>query len=165
MAMINILPTPKQCTEYSGTRSLSAAVCTDHGEFALYQTTLADVVGRAVGCPLATDAQGGIVLCYDATLAPDAYVIDTAEHCAVRASAPQGLCYAFATLVQLIVADGEGITLPCLHIEDRPDKPYRSLMADLARCWHPFWQLLQFVDVCFLYKINVLHLHLADDQR
>ncbi len=162
--MISILPTPKQCNEYGGELSLSAAVCTAHADFLPYQSTLADLFER-IGSPLKTDTDGGITLCFDAALSKDSYVIDTANGCNVYASAPEGLCYAFATLLQLAEAAEQGIKLPRLRIEDRPDKPYRSLMADLARCWHPFWQVLQFVDVCFLYKINYLHLHFADDQR
>lgn len=161
--MIKLLPTPKSCqTLGEGRVSLAAAVCTDHKEFVPFQATLGDFFTRAFERPLVTDTAGGIALCFDATLAPDAYVIEGAR---VYASAPEGLCYAFASLLQLIEAEGEGISLPNVRIEDRPDKPYRSLMADLARCWHPFWQVLQFVDVCFLYKINYLHLHFADDQR
>ncbi|MBE6691074.1 MAG: hypothetical protein E7590_07330 [Ruminococcaceae bacterium] len=161
--MIKLLPTPKNCqTLGEGRIALAAAVCTDHKEFVPYQATLGDFFARAFDMPLALDTEGGIVLCFDADLAPDAYVIEGARVCA---SAPEGLCYAFASLLQLLEVEGEGMTLPHVRIEDRPDKPYRSLMADLARCWHPFWQVLQFVDVCFLYKINYLHLHFADDQR
>ena len=163
--MIKFLPVPKSCQIYGEDRlSCKSAVYTACSAFAPYQATLADYFAR-ISCPLATDATGGITLCYDAALAPDAYVIDTKETPVVYASAPEGLCYALASLLQM-VKKGEGeITLPRVRIEDRPDKPYRSLMCDLARCWHPFWQLLQFVDVCFLYKINYLHLHFADDQR
>ena len=163
--MIKLLPTPKSCqTLGEGRVSLAAAVCTDHQEFVPYQATLGHFFARAFETPLAIDTEGGITLCYDAALTPDAYVIDT-EMGRVYASAPEGLCYAFASLLQLFEIEGESVTLPRVRIEDRPDKPYRSLMVDLARCWHPFWQVLRFVDVCFLYKINYLHLHLADDQR
>lgn len=160
-----ILPTPKHCTEYGGKQTLAAAVCATHAAFAPFQATLADFVCRALGKKMAENVAGGISLCYDAALAPDAYVIDTENTPCVYASDREGLCYAFATLLQLLEREGEELTLPCVRVEDRPDKPYRSLMCDLSRCWHPFPQLLQFVDVCFLYKVNYLHLHLADDQR
>ena len=123
--MIKLLPTPKSCqTLGEGRISLAAAVCTDHKEFVPYQATLGDFFARAFDMPLALDTEGGIVLCFDADLAPDAYVIEGARVCA---SAPEGLCYAFASLLQLLEAEGEGITLPHVRIEDRPDKPYRSL--------------------------------------
>ncbi|MBE6703142.1 MAG: hypothetical protein E7585_07000 [Ruminococcaceae bacterium] len=164
--MIRLLPTPKSCQTFGDEHiSLAVAVCTDHKDFAPCQATLADFFAHAFEAALATDTAGGIELRFDAALAPDAYVIDTQNGCLVYASAPEGLCYAFASLLQLIEADGRGITVPKVRIEDRPDKPYRSLMVDLARCWHPFWQVLRFVDVCFLYKITYLHLHFADDQR
>lgn len=35
------------------------------------------------------------------------------------------------------------------RIEDYPDKEYRGLMVDLAREWHPFYTLLNYVDLCF----------------
>ena len=163
--MIKLLPTPKSCRTFGEElASCKLAVSASHSAFAPYQATLVDYFSR-IGLALATDAEGGITLCFDAALAADAYVIDTQAAPTVYASSPEGLCYAFASLLQMVKKGGQGITLPRVRIEDRPDKPYRSLMCDLSRCWHPFWQLLQFVDVCFLYKINYLHLHFADDQR
>ena len=162
--MIKLLPTPKSCQTFGEElASCKAAVCAD-AAFAPYQATLADYFAR-IDRPLAIDTEGGIALCFDAALAPDAYVIDTQAVPTVYASSPEGLCYAFASLLQMVKKGEQGITLPRVRIEDRPDKPYRSLMCDLSRCWHPFWQVLQFVDICFLYKINYLHLHFADDQR
>lgn len=163
--MIALLPTPKVCTEREGELTLPAAVCAAHGAFESYQAVLVDYALRSVCVSIAANTEGGIRFCYDAALAPDAYVIDVADAACVYASDGEGLCYALASLLQLMKRAGEGIALPRVRVEDHPDKPYRSLMCDLARCWHPFAQVLRFVDVCFLYKVNYLHLHLADDQR
>ena len=52
-----------------------------------------------------------------------------------------------------------------MHIEDKGDKPFRALMVDLARQWHPMRHVLKYVDICFMLKLPYLHLHFIDDQR
>ena len=47
---------------------------------------------------------------------------------------------------------------------DAPDCSYRGMMVDLARNWHDFTYLISYVDMCYYYKISVLHLHFTDDQ-
>ena len=49
-----------------------------------------------------------------------------------------------------------------VHIEDYPDKDYRSLMVDLGRQWHPARTLYKYIDVCYMYKVKYLHLHFCD---
>lgn len=101
----------------------------------------------------------------DAALAAEAYrlVIDGAG---VRlfAADPAGANHAFATLLQLLQADAGRLMLPEAVVEDQPDAGYRGLMVDLARCWHPLSYLLSYVDMCYYYKLSVLHLHFTDDE-
>ena len=37
-------------------------------------------------------------------------------------------------------------------------------MVDLARKWHGFSTLLEYVDLCYICKIRFLHLHFIDTQ-
>ena len=53
---------------------------------------------------------------------------------------------------------------PLGRIEDAPRFPWRGLMLDAARHFIPADALLQTLDLMAFYKLNVLHLHLSDDQ-
>ncbi len=50
------------------------------------------------------------------------------------------------------------------HIEDAPRFAWRGLLIDVARHFIPLSSLLAVVDGMALVKLNVLHLHLSDDQ-
>ena len=81
----------------------------------------------------------------------------------VRISAPRlvGARHALTTLVQISNDCGH---LPLGHIEDAPSFPWRGLMLDPARRFLSLDALLATLDAMALCKLNVLHLHLTDDQ-
>ena len=47
---------------------------------------------------------------------------------------------------------------------DAPRLAYRALMIDVARNFLDKLFVLRLLDVMAMYKMNVLHLHLSDDQ-
>jgi hexosaminidase len=55
-------------------------------------------------------------------------------------------------------------TIPALTIVDRPRFAWRGSMLDVARHFFTVDEVKQFIDLIALYKLNVLHLHLSDDQ-
>jgi hexosaminidase len=55
-------------------------------------------------------------------------------------------------------------TIPPVTIVDRPRFAWRGSMLDVARHFFTVDEVKQFIDLLALYKLNVLHLHLADDQ-
>ena len=55
-------------------------------------------------------------------------------------------------------------TIPALTISDAPRFPWRGAMLDVARHFMTPKEVRQFIDLLALYKMNTLHLHLADDQ-
>lgn len=79
----------------------------------------------------------------------------------IRAQRSSGARHALTTLKQLAAGCGE---LPVGRIEDRPRFPWRGLMLDVARRFMSLRALLEVVDTMAFYKLNVLHLHLSDDQ-
>jgi hexosaminidase len=68
------------------------------------------------------------------------------------------------TLLQLLAADGEGYFFPALRIDDAPRFPWRGLLIDASRHFMPVEVLERNVDAMAAVKLNVLHLHLSDDQ-
>ncbi len=85
------------------------------------------------------------------------------SHDGARISAPRlaGARHALTTLVQLVNHCG---CLPLGRIEDAPSFPWRGLMLDPARRFLSVDALLATLDAMALCKLNVLHLHLTDDQ-
>ncbi|MBG0833403.1 beta-N-acetylhexosaminidase [Planomonospora sp. ID67723] len=86
----------------------------------------------------------------------------------VRASRPVGLFRGVQTLGQLLPATGRAgaaeVTLPGVRITDRPRFAWRGAMLDVARHFFTVDEVKRYVDLVAAYKINVLHLHLSDDQ-
>ena len=83
----------------------------------------------------------------------------------IEAPAEWGVLRALATLAQLICRDdGEGHFFPHCEIEDAPRFPWRGLMIDTARHFISIGTLERTLDLMEFYKLNVLHLHLSDDQ-
>ena len=76
----------------------------------------------------------------------------------ISAADSAGLFYAYQTLKQLPKE------IQCMEIGDWPYLHYRSLMLDIVRNYYPVDSIRRVLDVMAQYKLNVLHLHLSDDE-
>ena len=76
----------------------------------------------------------------------------------ISAADSAGLFYAYQTLKQLPKE------IQCMEIGDWPGLHYRSLMLDIVRNYYPVDSIRRVLDVMAQYKLNVLHLHLSDDE-
>ena len=83
-----------------------------------------------------------------------------------RLSAPNslGVLRGLVTLRQLVQAGDRGWIVPAVTIEDRPRFPWRGLMIDVSRHFMPVEAVRRNLDGMEAAKLNVLHLHLSDDQ-
>ncbi|CAN5213851.1 family 20 glycosylhydrolase [soil metagenome] len=79
----------------------------------------------------------------------------------IVASDPEGAANGLASLAQLI---GVGRAVPLLTIDDAPRFDFRGLHVDVARNFHSKAEILAILDQMAAYKLNRLHLHLADDE-
>jgi hexosaminidase len=90
----------------------------------------------------------------------------------VTASTPAGIFHGVQTLRQLLPPQIESQmvlrrtrwAIPSVTIADRPRFSWRGAMLDVARHFFSVREVKQYLDVLALYKMNVLHLHLSDDQ-
>ncbi|HEX3661209.1 MAG TPA: family 20 glycosylhydrolase [Acidobacteriaceae bacterium] len=90
-------------------------------------------------------------------------VID-AERVELTAPNPLGILHGLQTLLQLVQQGPNGWVLPEVHIEDRPRFVWRGLMIDVSRHFIPLDALERNIDGMSAVKLNVLHLHLSDDE-
>jgi hexosaminidase len=104
-----------------------------------------------------------IELSADNAIAPEGYRLRADESgIAIEARDAAGAAYAVRSLAQE-AAHEYGHLLP-LTIEDAPAYRYRGLHLDLARNFHSKAEILKLIEAMATYKLNRLHLHLADDE-
>ena len=129
-----------------------------------------------VGSPDVTPGTSAIHL----ALAPDRSALGdegyelTVNSDAVRLTAyrPAGLFHGIETLRQLLPAkieseigvDRQAWNIPAVTITDTPRFAWRGAMLDVARHFFTVKEVEQFIDIAALYKLNMVHLHLSDDQ-
>lgn len=89
----------------------------------------------------------------------------------LAANNPAGLMRGIQTLRQLLPAKVEADNKqqgPWLIatgiIRDFPEYPYRGVMLDVARHFFGVEDVKRYIDHLAMYKMNILHLHLSDDQ-
>lgn len=91
-------------------------------------------------------------------------VID--DNVKITAGGAEGAFHALMTLKQLIFeyyADGVS-NIPKCAIKDKPRYGYRGFMLDVSRHFFGVDTLKRVIDMLALIKMNVLHLHLSDNQ-
>ena len=85
----------------------------------------------------------------------------------VRLSAdrPLGVVRGIETLLQLVQqSQTPGFSVPGVSIRDEPRFPWRGLSLDVARHFMPQEEVERTLDGLSAMKLNVLHLHLSDDE-
>lgn len=143
---------------------------------------LAMLLRPATGFPLPIVAPGAavtgpaIVMTLDAareSLGEEGYQME-ADSGGLRlvARRPAGLFRGMQTVRQLLPASIESDMragrgpwqVPATTITDVPRFAWRGAMLDVSRHFFTVREVEQFIDLLALYKLNVLHLHLSDDQ-
>jgi hexosaminidase len=101
----------------------------------------------------------------------EAYRLEiTPKAVVIKASQPEGWFYGMQTLVQLLPmklkrADAKlGVKIPAIKIEDAPRFQWRGLMVDVSRHFFSKEVIKRYIEQMSKYKMNVLHLHLTDNQ-
>jgi hexosaminidase len=86
----------------------------------------------------------------------------------VRCAEAIGAARGLTTLLQMMATtplDADGtLTVPAVRVLDAPRFAWRGLSVDVVRTFFSPADLRQIIDLLALYKFNVLHLHLTDDQ-
>ncbi len=88
----------------------------------------------------------------------------TKDGIAIKAETDIGAMRGLETFIQLLDADEEGYFFPTVEITDDPRFPWRGLMIDVSRHFHDVGVIKRNLDAMAAVKLNVLHLHLSDDQ-
>lgn len=88
----------------------------------------------------------------------------SADQITIGAATDIGAIRGLETLYQMIMPTHTGYYCPAAEISDAPRFKWRGLMIDVARHFIPMDVLLRNIDAMAAVKLNVLHLHLSDDE-
>lgn len=86
------------------------------------------------------------------------------RHAVLTAEDGLGVLHGLQTFAQLLQADSSGYYFPTVDIRDQPRFQWRGLMIDVARHFEPVDVIERNLRGMAAVKMNVLHLHLSDNQ-
>lgn len=178
---ISVIPLPLEMSVQKGTFKINSDTKIyadkDAGQVAgLFAKTVRVSTGFTLPVSNSIKPEKGICFIIDKksdTLGKEGYRLTvTPDNITVTAANATGLFYGAQTLRQLLPAQVESQTkvkgtkwvVPCVTICDTPRFNWRGYMKDVSRTFYSVDVLKKYMDVMSLYKMNVLHLHLTDDQ-
>ena len=95
----------------------------------------------------------------------ESYVLEvTAQGVKLTAPNDLGVLHGLETFLQLVKTSPDGFAAPAVRVDDAPRFPWRGLMIDVSRHFIPMDVIKRNVDGMVAVKMNVLHLHLSDNQ-
>lgn len=166
----NIIPFPEKIEILQGefaikseTRIIAPESLINTAE--LFSEEAKDILGMKLPIIEKGKTSGNISLKIDKSIIqPEGYELKISqESVEVKASGAAGFFYALQTLMQLLICSENG-ALKAQIITDGPRFAWRGVMLDVSRTFMPVNLVKRYIDLFALYKLNVLHLHLTDDQ-
>lgn len=171
-----VFPTPKSFTwgtdSFDFENNLVIVTDTRFNREAVYlKDELKNILGIApeiTGSP--SEGQSVIYLHYSDNYGKEGYrlgVVNLAIQ--IQAATPQGMFYGIQSLKNMIhprihSGDRSAAKIRGVIIEDEPRFPHRSFMLDVARNFQTKDQIFKLLDLLAVYKINVFHFHLTEDE-
>ena len=167
-----VFPTPQEEVAGTGVYLLNADVHISAAPaFAKEAAYLSGELGIILGKKPAVNTPGaGIELQLDTAFAPEAYVLQvTAAGIIIKAADGAGIFNGIQSLKSVMPPASwagvqKSVSIPAVNVKDAPRYGYRAFMLDVARNFHSKNDVLRVLEVMSLYKLNVLHFHLTDDE-
>jgi len=106
-------------------------------------------------------------------LGNEGYLLEATDNgITIRAPQAAGVFYGTQSLLQLLppqifersVQTGVDWRVPALKVEDYPRFVWRGAMMDVCRHFMPKEEVIKFIDLLAMHKMNSFHWHLTDDQ-
>src|SRR5262245_61629265 len=178
---LDLMPVPASVTPGSGGLRIDAnfqIAFTGHTEPRLdragerFLTQLQRQTGLPVGKPAGDAAKATLVAHTDHAskevqeLGEDeSYTLEvTSTGAKLNAANPLGILRGLQTFLQLVSITPDGFAAPSVTVKDQPRFPWRGLLIDVGRHFIPTDVIERNLDGMEAVKMNVLHLHLSDNQ-
>lgn len=162
-----LVPWPRSIDKGKSTLTLKRPVIVASPELSAHAAVLAGEIEAKTGIrPIVSTkpTAGSILLQIAGSGQPESYRIEVNQGVTITAPTTRGLSWGTVTFLQALSARNGSLEIPRLSIADQPSRPYRGLLIDVARRYHSIDVLKQCVELCRLYKLGCLQLHLSDDQ-
>ncbi|WP_269044666.1 beta-N-acetylhexosaminidase [Paenarthrobacter sp. Z7-10] len=170
----SLIPRPVSVTQGDGVFVLDAATAVDapaalRGVAAWLQGALRP----ATGLQIAAGVGGNVVLLTEPGLAAEGFELTvTPAEVRIAGGSAAGVFYGCQALLGLLPpaihrrAPVAGIRwqIPTGTVHDAPRFGWRGVMLDVARHFLPKREVFRFLDLMAMHRLNMLHLHLTDDQ-
>src|SRR6266436_22572 len=91
-------------------------------------------------------------------------LVISASGASLTAPSSLGILHGLQTFLQLVETTANGFSLPAITIKDSPRFAWRGLLIDVGRHFIPLEVLKRNLDGMAVVKMNVLHLHLYDNE-
>ena len=105
-----------------------------------------------------------LILDVKANRAKEGYLLNvTSSAISIKGATSQGIFYGVQSLLQLIPVNGDS-KIQAVEIQDEPRFAWRGLLLDVSRHFFTIDEVKRLIDEMVVYKFNLLHLHLTDDQ-
>ena len=127
----------------------------------------------ATGLSMGESPDGSIRLSTEPALGAEAFQLAvTPDGIRIEGGDAAGVFYGCQALLQLLPpavfrrskVSGVRWVVPAVKIQDAPRFAWRGTMLDVARHFMPKHDVLRFIDLMAMHRLNVLHLHLTEDQ-
>lgn len=168
LAVNAIIPTPQQVQVQGADKAVSLAVGLklDYQQLdpkVVAPRQIAAALARLARLGVAENDQGLAVKLIMANGAEGSYRLDIQPSgISISAADAAGFSYALSSLASLI--DIKDLRVNTMTIEDSPRYSFRGMHIDVARNFHSKAFILDLLDQMAAYKLNKLHLHMADDE-
>lgn len=169
---LDIVPTPKNVSVSEGFFRLdknTALVVED----AAFEEIAADFKDQVKHVSALNGSKTRIVLRKRPGFGKEAYRLTvTPSEVLIEASEVNGAFYGLQTFKQLlpdaiyaqVIKKPVKFLAPCCTIDDEPEFWYRGLLFDSGRFFFPKEEIMKFIDLMSMYKQNMFHWHLTEDQ-
>lgn len=178
---IQVLPTPQKATVHNGNFVSNGTIpvyidpAFAKGEYLLQAL---DAIAQIVPVKTAKKAKKGLQVIADRSISnrSEYHLEITKKHIVIRAISDEAVFDAIQTIRQLRSNsfawnhDGKSFqkrelgSLPCVDIVDYPAYTWRGLHLDVSRHFFGVEDLKKYLDLMAIFKLNVFHWHLTDDQ-
>lgn len=172
--MPTLLPRPKTLLPRTGQFNLGPeTTISAPSELFNELSWLQSALRSASGLAFREAVEGNIRLTLSAELAAENFRLDiNEERIEITGGDAAGVFYGCGALLQLLpaaayrkaAAPGVAWSVAACLVEDGPRFQWRGAMLDTARHFQPKHEVLRFIDLLAMHRLNMLHFHLTEDQ-
>ena len=169
-----VFPTPSAYLKQEGFFKLNSAVQLVTGgvfenEARGFSDELAKILGKKPAV-LKASANGGIFFEQESSMAKEAYELQISpQKIVIKAADAAGAFYGIQSLKTMFPPKAwasvqTSVNLPAATVKDAPRFGFRGFMMDVGRNFQPKSEVFKVLDLMALYKLNVFHFHLTEDE-